>query len=194
MNSRNLLCGFLLLLSVIYGYCQECPTIMPRNRWGGRPPRNPNLVLPLKRVQYIVLHHTNSLQCVSHGSCASLTRNIYNLHTIQKRYNDIGYNFMIGGNGLVYEGRGWRTQGEFAPTFNARSLNIALAGVYNTVLPSQRIMASFKALIRCGIRQGYIPERGFSYIVHRQLRDNACPGDALFRYIQTWPGHNSNPR
>ena len=28
-----------------------------------------------------------------------------------KKFSDIGYNFLIGGNGDVYEGRGWDKQG-----------------------------------------------------------------------------------
>jgi len=194
MSSRKLLCGFLLLLSVIHGYCQECPQIMGRNRWGGRPPRDPDLVLPVDRVQFIIIHHTNSTPCVAHGSCSNLARTLYNTHTIQRKLNDISYNFFIGGNGLVYEGRGWSTQGEVAPAFNARALNIAFAGQYDTVLPSQRIITTFNAFIRCGISQGHIQDGRFSFIAHRQIRAVDCPGDAFFRFIQTWPRFNPNPR
>ena len=32
-------------------------------------------------------------------------------HMESKGWDDIGYNFMIGGDGAVYEGRGWDSQG-----------------------------------------------------------------------------------
>lgn len=37
-------------------------------------------------------------------------------------WSDIGYNFVVGEDGLVYEGRGWSTVGAHAPNFNSNSI------------------------------------------------------------------------
>lgn len=41
-------------------------------------------------------------------------------------YDD--FSFVVGGDGLVYEGRGWTTLGAHAGGANARSVGIALIG------------------------------------------------------------------
>jgi N-acetylmuramoyl-L-alanine amidase len=46
----------------------------------------------------------------------------------KKNFSDIGYNFLVGGDGETYEGRGWDMQGAFAKEFNNRSLGIAFIG------------------------------------------------------------------
>ena len=33
-------------------------------------------------------------------------------------WNDIGYSFLIGGDGLMYEGRGWNIQGAHTLNYN----------------------------------------------------------------------------
>lgn len=38
-------------------------------------------------------------------------RLIQNFHIESKDFDDIGYNFLVTGNGDVYEGRGWDKQG-----------------------------------------------------------------------------------
>jgi len=37
-------------------------------------------------------------------------------------WDDIGYNFLIGENGLVYEGRGWKYVGAHRSGYNNRSI------------------------------------------------------------------------
>ena len=46
----------------------------------------------------------------------------------QMLLNDIAYNFLVGGDGQTYEGRGWNVTGAFAPEVNNKSLGIAFIG------------------------------------------------------------------
>jgi N-acetylmuramoyl-L-alanine amidase len=45
-------------------------------------------------------------------------------------YSDIAYNFLVGGDGQVYEGRGWDIQDALAKNVNDISLGIAFIGMY----------------------------------------------------------------
>lgn len=44
-------------------------------------------------------------------------------------FADIGYNFMIGGDGNIYEGRGWHKQGAHTSGYNRGSIGIAYIGL-----------------------------------------------------------------
>jgi N-acetylmuramoyl-L-alanine amidase len=41
---------------------------------------------------------------------------------------DIGYNFVVGEDGNIYEGRGWNAKGAHAPAYNGRSIGICIIG------------------------------------------------------------------
>lgn len=46
----------------------------------------------------------------------------------QKGWNDIGYNFVVGEDGNVYEGRGWGTHGAHSTSYNSKSIGICIIG------------------------------------------------------------------
>lgn len=58
-----------------------------------------------------------------------------NYHMDNEDYWDIGYNFLIGGDGSVYEGRGWDTVGAHAGVtyYNQNGLG-------NTINPTTAII------------------------------------------------------
>jgi hypothetical protein len=65
------------------------------------------LVWPLektKRVEKVIVHHTaeNNLKDLSD---AELLRSTYRYHSISRGWGDIGYNYVIGQRGEIYEGR-----------------------------------------------------------------------------------------
>jgi N-acetylmuramoyl-L-alanine amidase len=47
---------------------------------------------------------------------------IYIIIDVFLEWDDIGYNFIVGEDGNVYEGRGWGIVGAHAPGFNSYSL------------------------------------------------------------------------
>lgn len=50
----------------------------------------------------------------------------------QKGWSDIGYNFLVGEDGNVYEGRGWDKQGAHSKPFNSKSIGICIIGNYTS--------------------------------------------------------------
>ncbi|KAH9512608.1 Peptidoglycan-recognition protein SC1a [Bulinus truncatus] len=53
------------------------------------------------------IHHAESSECFSQSTCAAEVRGFQNFHMDTRGWNDIGYSFLVGGDGSVFEGRGW---------------------------------------------------------------------------------------
>lgn len=171
----------------------DCPTFIEGGRWGIRAPVDASKRQPLRNPDFIAIHHTGGLHCRDHSGCTAAMRGIQATHLSRNRYNEIGFNFAIGGNGLVYVGRGWSIQGEFASHLQSRSLSVAFIGNYGNVLPNQRQLNTFQSLIICGMQYGVIPQH-VTYFGHHQVRHEvACPGQAFLHYLSTWPRFNRNP-
>lgn len=47
-------------------------------------------------------------------------------------WDDIGYNFLVGEDGNVYEGRGWDNVGAHAKDFNSQSMGVCILGTYTS--------------------------------------------------------------
>lgn len=106
-------------------------------------------------------------------------------------WNDIGYNFLIGCDGRVYEGCGWQRVGRHSKGFNENSLGIAFIGTFNDTLPSRNAIDAYHGLIAYGVEQRMI-DTNYELIGHCQCRPFSSPGRALFIAIQTWPHWTPN--
>ncbi|KAG0418338.1 hypothetical protein HPB47_004938 [Ixodes persulcatus] len=60
---------------------------------------------------------------------------------------DIGYNFLIGGNGLVFEGRGWDYVGAHTVGFNNKSVSLGFVGDYSDKVPNIEMLQAAVRLI-----------------------------------------------
>lgn len=156
-----------LLLLALVGLSQQCnpPTIVPRSGWGAR--AGTSAVLPHRPAPFVVIHHTVTPQCNSDNDCRQQMRNMQNQHMNNNRWSDIGYNFCVGGTGIVYEGRGWGRQGAHAPGFNNQSMGICIIGTFTNALPTNHALSNAQALIACGVRLGHI-SGSYHLIGHRQ--------------------------
>lgn len=71
---------------------------------------------------------------------------------VEKDFGDIGYNFLIGGDGNVYEGLGWNRQGEHTKGYNKRSICIAFIGTFTKVQSPLRQLCAAEKLIEHGVK------------------------------------------
>lgn len=101
--------------------------IVPRDAWLARPAKDcDELAGP---VPYVVIHHTFiPPACNTSEKCEEAMRWMQDFHQFNRSWWDIGYNFAVGGDGKVYEGRGWSTVGAHAPGYNNISIGICLIG------------------------------------------------------------------
>ncbi|XP_068087076.1 peptidoglycan recognition protein 3 [Anabrus simplex] len=154
-----------------------CPQTVTREDWNAAPVTGrQNLTLP---VPYIVIHHTLIPgACNNTADCSSSMRSMQRYHQ-HEGWGDIGYNFVIGGDNKVYEGRGWDTLGTHSSKYNSRSIGIAFIGDYRNELPSEEMLNALKSLIGCGVARGSV-KSDYKLIGHGNV-------EALHKHLQTWP-------
>lgn len=88
--------------------------------------------LPLKSVfQFMTIHHTQDPPLNS----INTARSVQTKHQTDNRflYADVGYHFIIDGNGDIYEGRPLGIEGSHSPLFNGGNVGIVVAGEYESV-------------------------------------------------------------
>lgn len=92
------------------------------------------LLWPIQRmnkVNKIVIHHTADK--INGRSDTELLRAIYSYHAVTRGWGDIGYNYIVGQNGTIYEGRagGDYVVGAHASYNNIGSVGISVLGTYD---------------------------------------------------------------
>ena len=104
------------------------PAYQGRNDWcpSGNCPKssNPSAINPT----HIVVHH--SAGQTSSSDFAAVVRSYWDYHVNSRGWADIGYNWLVDPNGVVYEGRGDRIRGAHSPCMNAIATGICFIGNY----------------------------------------------------------------
>lgn len=118
------------------------PAVIPRSEWGAE---EPNPILQNEGgpevFNTVVVHH--SAMPPSEGP-----RDIQRMHMHRRGFLDIGYHFVIDGQGRIYEGRNLAVHGAHVKGHNAGTLGIALMGNYEESEPASEQMARLKWLVR----------------------------------------------
>ncbi|XP_075218355.1 peptidoglycan-recognition protein SB1-like [Lycorma delicatula] len=159
--------------------------IITREEWGAKPPKK---VVPLSLpVPEVVIHHSYLPKvCNTTQQCIAAMQNMQHFHQDIRHWDDIGYNFAIGGDGNIYEGRGWNAVGSHVRNYNSISLGIVLIGDYTKTDPSTEMQDKAQALIEFGVQNNYI-QKDYPLYGHRQLGSTSCPGDKFYETLKTWP-------
>ncbi|CRK97725.1 CLUMA_CG011105, isoform A [Clunio marinus] len=173
-----------LFVVAVNGQTGPCANVRTRAAWGARA-ANPAW-LSTQPPTHFVVHHTVTATCTTTAACDATMRSMQNGHMTGNGWADIGYNFCIGNTNIVYEGRGWNRSGAHSPSFNTRSIGFCFIGNFMTVLPPQNVLNTAQAFIICARDWGRLTTT-YRLMGHRQDVATACPGDALFNQIRTWP-------
>lgn len=102
-----------------------------------------------------------------------------------QKWDDIGYNFLVGGDGNVYIGRGWDSLGAHTKGYNSKSIGIAFIGTFTSVTPPQRQLMAAQKLIEEGVRLGKLTP-DYKLYGHRQFLNTESPGTMLYEIIKKW--------
>ncbi|CAG5124390.1 unnamed protein product, partial [Candidula unifasciata] len=162
-----------------------CPNIISRAEWGARPSKSIEY-LSSQPVAYAFIHHSAGKECFNQTDCAAVVRGYQDFHMDTREWDDIGYSYVIGGDGTVFEGRGWDRVGAHTLSYNRVGLGFCLAGNFMTHLPTVIQMDTAKKLIACGVSLGKISSN-YTLRGHRDMvPTTSCPGDLFYSLIQTW--------
>ncbi|XP_076284783.1 peptidoglycan recognition protein S2 [Lasioglossum baleicum] len=162
------------------------PNIITRSQWGARAPKGTIKNLRVDPPPYVVIHHSATDSCTTQAICQAKLRSFQNYHMDVKGWLDIGYQFVVGGDGNVYEGRGWGKHGAHSQLYNSKSIGICLIGNFVDHEPHAAAINATMKLIEYGVSIGKIKE-DYTLLGHRQTASTTCPGDKLYELIQTWP-------
>src|SRR3954452_7380159 len=178
-------------------------SIYPRDAWGAHlPPVGP---IETETPQFFLVHHTASSN--AYTSATSLIQSAYAFHTSPaKGWSDVCYEFFIGREGDVWEGRAGALTGPVVADATGGSQGFAqlicLLGDFTSQLPTPPAMASLVnvlAWLGGRYRIDISPDATTTFVSrgsqrwaagatvttstiagHRDMSFTECPGDALY--------------
>ncbi|XP_054260300.1 peptidoglycan-recognition protein SB2-like [Macrosteles quadrilineatus] len=168
------------------------PEIVTREEWEARTPLSTDdEELPVPN-SFIIFHDTKGDQCFTKEECCERVRQIQDMNMDKWKFSDIVYNFLVGGDGRIYEGRGWRRPGEHTDDWNHKSIGIAAIGDFRDEAPNEEMLEGIERFVNLGISNDnqYLTDT-YTVLAHCQLDESnywtECPGDAFLEEIRDMP-------
>jgi hypothetical protein len=151
------------------------PAVVSREAWRARPPKGNYAP---HTIDGIVVHHTWRPTQAQYKKDATM-RGIQNYHMDDNKWSDIGYHFIIGPEGTIYQGRPETVIGAHS-TPNTGKVGICVVGDYD---PGQDRFtdASQESLIQ--LMTWLTAEYGIStneFYGHRDFAPKTCPGEDIY--------------
>ena len=151
--------------------------ITSRAEWGAQPAKS-HSKLHADRVSMIVLHHTTGV-FTGRGTVQAIQR--FHMGP-DRKWADIGYNFLVAPTGEVFEGRGWDYTGAHARGHNSTSIGIAYIGDGRQSVPDAAKVSILRLSVEADRRFGVLRRVG-----HRDVGSTVCPGDVLHAWWVSGP-------
>ncbi len=169
----------------------ECnaPAVVLRGDWcpNGRCPENPNASGHL--VSHIIIHHSAGTN--NANDWAAIVRAIWNGHVNTNGWSDIGYNWLIDPNGVLYEGRGADIRGAHFCGKNTGTEGVCIIGNFQNRPPTEAALSTLSQFLAWRTEALAIDPLGLNYHTSsRQVLFNiaghqdgcatACPGQQFY--------------
>jgi N-acetylmuramoyl-L-alanine amidase len=171
------------------------PPVVPRTEWecpDGQITTHGSL--SFTTVTHLIVHHTAMGVEEPSSDWPALVRSIWNFHVLERGWADIGYNYLIDPNGVIYEGRsgGDNVMGAHFSGVNAGTMAVALLGDFTAEAPTTDALNGLKEILAWKCDQCGLDPEGRSLHEASQLilntisghRDGPkateCPGEALY--------------
>ncbi|CAA9361557.1 MAG: FIG00500544: hypothetical protein, partial [uncultured Chloroflexia bacterium] len=191
----------------------ERPSFVSRAAWGGSQVLNNSVGPTWYRANHLVVHHTADANALRSGEreWADRVRAIWSFHTYTRGWGDVGYNWLIDPNGVVYEGRNGSASLDndsvaFHDTGNKGSMGVVLLGTFGPgvanvppVVPSNASQNSLVQLLAWKANQRGIDPLGRSFYYGCSISNFCAPYNTgsvvpnIAGHRQVTPGHTSCP-
>nr|XP_020010944.1 peptidoglycan recognition protein 3-like [Castor canadensis] len=135
-------------------------------------------------VKYVIIIHTAGTSCSVPVDCQIRVRDTQSFHVDRRDFCDIGYHFLVGQDGGVYEGVGWHIQGSHTYGYNDIALGIAFMGNFVEKPPNAAALEAAQDLIQCAVAKGYLAP---NYLLHICFNSTYCPRE---QWLEVWSIHN----
>ena len=124
------------------------PSIITRTQWGCPDGQDsPQWPAQYTTVSHLIVHHSGTPN--TDTDWAARVRQILYYHRDSNGWGDIGYNYLIDPNGVIYEGRagGDNVIGAHFSCMNGGTMGVCLLGTYEYVQPTQAAIESLENLL-----------------------------------------------
>ena len=148
-------------------------------------------------VGHLVVHHSAGNNADT--NYINTVRNIYLLHTQSNGWDDIGYNFLVAPNGIIFKGRdpqGVADEDNILGAHfcgkNSNTMGVCMLGDFMKVRPTSNAVFSLKYLLAWKLKKDRLdafgqtkhPRETGNYLNnlcgHRDGCNTDCPGDSLY--------------
>ncbi len=177
------------------------PTHIKRQDWGSAFGLGTQIYIPpaaYTKVTHLIVHHSAGTNTSSNWK--GVVASIFDFHVNTNGWQDVGYNWLIDPNGVIYEGRGGgdNVRGAHMCGYNNNTMGVCMLGNFELVEPSSEMMQSLKALLAYKACIESIKPTGSANIVsHTGFMKNisghkegcapnytSCPGKFLFAKME----------
>lgn len=122
--------------------------VVSRTEWGCPDGQGSRWTPEHTPITHTIVHHTAGSNDAA--DWATVVRNVWQFHTVDRGWGDVGYNYLIDPNGVVYEGRagGDGVRGAHFSCRNTNTVGVALLGIFSNTPPTPAAINSLKTILR----------------------------------------------
>lgn len=170
------------------------PDYISRTGWDCPDGQEPSGTVTRTDVSHQIIHHSAGPN--SSDDWPAVVRAIWDYHVNTNNWSDIGYNWLIDPNGIIYQGRGWingddEVQGAHFCGTNSGTMGACLLGNFEEVSPEPAALDAVEELLAWKsdqknidpLAQNYHPSSGLDLHTisgHRDGCSTLCPGENLY--------------
>lgn len=143
-------------------------------------------------VTHLIVHHSAGIN--TSADWAAVVRGVWDYHVNSNGWDDVGYNWLVDPNGVLYEGRGDDVRGAHFCGNNTNTQGICMLGTYTADAPTVEAMTTLKEYLAWKSAKDNIDPTAVSNHVpsaadiphvagHRDGCNTACPGNTLYGMI-----------
>lgn len=157
-------------------------SLVPRNGWTKA--RVAGNHTKMGQVTRLTLHHTGQHKGMVGKSDLEIVRMIDRYHREGRKWSSIGYHYLVGRDGRIYEGRPASIQGAHVSRHNSGNIGISCIGDFQQRLPGDRQLGALVSFLEDQRRHyGVAKKRVYG---HKDLGSTICPGKALHGWLTSW--------
>lgn len=178
----------------------ELPQYVARTNWGASFGLTNTANRSVTTVTHLIVHHSAGNYSASQDF-AAVVRSYYSYHTGPTLgWADIGYNWLVDRNGVIYQGRAFNFDGNMnvvGAHFSGRNgatMGICVIGTYTSILPTDEALDRLRTMLAWKANERGIDVRArashsagniFTISGHRDGGATECPGQRLYNYLPT---------
>lgn len=152
--------------------------VVTRAAWGATDPGR--ICGDVHDPYWITIHHTVSPTPDS-TPVAQRLRGIQSYHVNTNGWCDIGYHFLVGSDGRVYQGRSSEERvGAHAGGANTNNVGISYIGTFSTIAPPTNMIEAGGDIVKWLSDTFTIPLNRERIKGHREWGTTECPGNSLY--------------